>query len=92
MKEPKLSDLTLDEKGTRQMRKRMAQVRKVKITINIDQDSLAVLRAKSATTGIPYQRLLNQVLKSALQDDKRTESRLDLLEKKLNSLERKLIA
>ena len=54
MKEPKLSDLQIDEEGARQIRRKMAKSKSVKITINIDSESLALLRVKSAETGVPY--------------------------------------
>ena len=92
MREPKLGDLEFDPKGTRRIRQKMAGKRAVKITINIDADALAILRTKAAKTGIPYQRLLNQVLKRALQGETQTETRLDRLEKELIRLKRKLVA
>ena len=82
MKEPKLTDLEVDEKATRQIRQQMAKAKSVKITINIDGKSLDNLRAKSAETGVPYQRLLNRFLKNALETESGTESRLDRLRKK----------
>lgn len=91
MKEPRLNDLVIDDKGTQQIRRKMAAARSVKITINIDKDSLDVLRAKAAETGIPYQRLLNQFLNRALQNDAQTESRLDRLEKEITRL-KKIVA
>ena len=92
MKEPRVSDLEIDPKGTERIRKRVAHNKSVKITINVDAESLAVLRKRSAKTGIPYQRLLNRVLKKALQDDKEMESRLDHLERELNRLKQRLSA
>jgi predicted DNA binding CopG/RHH family protein len=91
MKEPRLKDLVIDDKGTRQIRRKMAIARSVKITINIDKDSLDILRAKAAETGVPYQRLLNQILNRALQNDTQTESRLDRLEKEITRL-KKIVA
>ena len=92
MKEPKLSDLEIDEKGTRRIHRNMALARPVKITINIDADSLDLLRAKSAKTGVPYQRLLNRFLAKALHSDAETESRLDRLEKEVTKLKSKIVA
>lgn len=92
MKEPKTADLEFDAKGTRQVRRIAARKQAVKITINIDSEALAILRAQSAKTGIPYQRLLNQVLMRALRKDAQTEGRLDRLEKELNRLKRTLVA
>ena len=86
MKEPRLSDLVIDDKGTQQIRRKMTAARSVKITINIDKDSLDILRAKAAETGMPYQRLLTQFLNGALQNDAQTESRLDRLEKEITRL------
>ena len=91
MKEPRLKDLVIDDKGTQQIRRKMTAARSVKITINIDKDSLDFLRAKAAETGIPYQRLLNQFLNRALQNDAQTESRLDRLETEITRL-KKIVA
>jgi predicted DNA binding CopG/RHH family protein len=92
MKEPKTGDLEYGARGTRQVRQIAARKRAIKITINIDSEALAILRAQSAKTGIPCQRLLNQVLKRALRKETETESRLDRLEKELNRLKRTLVA
>ena len=48
MKEPKLTDVEVDEKATRQIRQKMAKAKSVKITINIDGKSLDTLRAKAS--------------------------------------------
>ena len=88
MKEPRLNELVIDDKGTQQIRRKMAAARSVKITMNIDKGSLDILRAKAAETGMPYQRLLNQFLNRALQNDAQTESRLDRLEKEVARLKK----
>ena len=90
MKQPKLSDLRIDPKGTRQMREQAARAKKVKITINVDQDSLELLRNLSAKTGAPYQRLLNQILKEGLRNRAASDSRLDRLEKELERLKKRI--
>jgi len=64
---------------------------KIKITINLDQDLLGVLRTEAARTGVPYQRLINQMLRKAVQQERSMESRLDRLEKRVNKLKRKLV-
>ena len=91
MKEPRLSELEIDPKGTQQIRRKMTAARSVKITINIDKTNLDILRTKAAKTGMPYQRLLNQFLSRALQNDERAESRLDRLEKEITRL-KKIVA
>jgi predicted DNA binding CopG/RHH family protein len=92
MKEPKLSELEIDDESTRQIRRKMAGAKSVKITINIDRGSLEILRAKAVETGVPYQRLLNQFLKRALQTDMETETRLDRLEREVTRLKKKVVA
>jgi len=92
MKEPRLSDVTIDEKGTTLIRRKMAGSKPIKITINIDGDTLAILRAKSAETGIPYQRLLNRILTKALQNDRESKSRLDRLEQEVARLKKRIVA
>ena len=92
MKEPKMNELEIDPKGTEQIRRKMAVAKSVKITINIDRESLDILREKAAKSGIPYQRLLNQFLKSALKGESQTESRLDRLERDVSKLKKKIVA
>ncbi len=92
MKEPKFNELAIDDRGTRRIRRNMAASRLIKITINIDRGNLEILRAKAAKTGVPYQRLLNQFLSSALQGDAETESRLDRLEKEIIRLKKRIVA
>jgi len=90
MRQPKLSNLTIDTKGTRLMRKAAAKNTKVKITINIDEESLARLRTRSDKTGVPYQRLLNQILREALKSEDAMESRLEKLEREIERLKKKV--
>lgn len=70
----------------------MASAKAVKITINIDKESLDILRDKAAKTGVPYQRLLNRLLAKALQGDKETDSRLTRLEREVSKLKKKVVA
>ena len=90
MRQPKLSNLTIDARGTRIIRKSVAKNDKVKITINIDEESLARLRTRSDKTGVPYQRLLNQILREALKGEEAMESRLEKLERELERLKKKV--
>jgi predicted DNA binding CopG/RHH family protein len=92
MKEPKLSELAIDEKATRRIRRSMAAAKLVKITIHIDAESLGILRTKAGKTRVPYQRLLNRFLTKALHSDAETESRLNRLEKDIAGLKRKIVA
>ena len=92
MKQPKRSDLVLDEEATKRIRSKMTKEGKVKITINIDKDSLVILRERAGETGIPYQRLLNRILKETLQKKQSTESRLEHLERELAKLKSRLVA
>jgi predicted DNA binding CopG/RHH family protein len=92
MKQPKLNDLVIDRKGTQRMRTEAAKTKKVKITINIDQDSLEALREMAGKSGASYQKLLNQILKEGLKKRDDAEARLDRLEKELEQLKRKRVA
>jgi len=94
MKQPKLSDLKLDPKGTEQIRRRATKSQKIKITINIDQDIIASLKKRSDISGVPYQNLLNSMLRAALNDAKPddTSSRLNRLERELAAIKKKLTA
>lgn len=90
MKQPKLKDLVVDHNGTETMREAMAKVKKIRITVHIDEDILKLLRKMADSTGVPYQRLLNRFLRGAVYGKKTEESRLERLEKELALLKKKL--
>ncbi len=92
MKQPKFSHLKVDTKGTKAIRKMMAKSKKVKITINVDEDLLHELRRMAESMGTPYQTLLNKVLKDAVLSKIEDGSRLDRLERELERLKKKLVA
>ena len=91
MKQPKLSDLRLDQAGTRKIHT-AARKSFVKITINIDRDSLTLLRAMAKETGVPYQRLLNALLKEGLKGRETIQSRIERLEREVKKVKRYLVA
>ncbi len=92
MKQPKLSDIKLDSKGTKAIRKMMTHSKKVKKTINVDEDLLQELRRVAESMGTPYQTSLNKVLKEAVLSKIENGSRLDRLEHELERLKKKLVA
>lgn len=92
MKQPKLSQLKIEKAGTKQIRAQLAKKNSVKITINIDADSVVALKRIAKETQVPYQRLLNALLKDGLTRKEATESRLDRLERELKQVKRKLVA
>ena len=92
MKQPRLSDLKIDAQGTKAVRKLMAKSKKVKITVNVDEDLLVELRKMSVESGVPYQTLLNRTLREAVYANKDQGSRLDRIEKELDRLKKKLSA
>ena len=91
MKQKTKSKLTIDWVGTKAIRASMASRKFVKITINVDATSLSTLKKESEKSGVPYQRLLNALLKEGI-EKKHTESRLDKLEKEVERVKRKLAA
>ncbi|MDV3238437.1 MAG: BrnA antitoxin family protein [Gammaproteobacteria bacterium] len=92
MKQPKMTNLRIDAAGTKKMRSAMQRARSVKITINIDADSLSALRETAERTGVPYQRLLNNILREGLSNQALTEDRLARIEKELARIKKKLAA
>jgi hypothetical protein len=92
MRKPGMRDLKLDHVGTRRIRAEMARRGTVKITINVDADSLGKLKELSAESGVPYQRLLNGILRDRLANANTLESRLDRIEKELARVKRQLAA
>jgi len=92
MKQPNLSDLKIDTKGTKAIRKIMEKSKKIKITINVDEDILADIREMADAQGTPYQTLLNKVLKDAVNFKIEEGSRLDKLEREVARLKKKIAA
>jgi hypothetical protein len=84
--------MKVDTAGTRRLRAEMAGRGSVKITINLDADSLAKLKELSAESGVPYQRLLNGILKERLVKADTLRSRLDRIEKELARVKKTLAA
>ncbi len=92
MKQPKMSNVKLDKKGTKTTRKAMAKSKKIKITINFDADVIEQVKTISDETGTPYQTLLNKILKEALIQKNSEINRLDRLENEIKKLKRKIAA
>jgi predicted DNA binding CopG/RHH family protein len=92
MRKPKIRDVKVDAAGTRSLRAEMAGGGSVKITINVDADSLAKLKELSAGSSVPYQRLLNSILKERLSKAETVHARLDRLEKELARVKKTLAA
>ena len=92
MKEPKISNLKFDSSETKRIRKGMSRKRSVKITINIDVDTLARFRQMAERSGVPYQRLINRSLADSLVAEAAAESRLERVEKEVKALKKKLAA
>jgi hypothetical protein len=84
--------MKVDTAGTRRLRAEMAGRGSVKITINVDAGSLAKLKERSAESGVPYQRLLNSILKERLVKADTLRSRLDRIEKELARVKKTLAA
>lgn len=92
MRKPSVKNLRDNPKETRRIRSALARRKSVKITINIDSGSLAELRRLSTESGVPYQRLLNQVLREGLASRTKTESRLARLERELEQVKKQVAA
>ena len=92
MRKPSIRDMRVDSAGTRKLRAEMAKSDAVKITINVDADSLAKLKALSSESGVPYQRLLNGILKAGLAKTETVHARLDRIEKDLAHVKKTLSA
>lgn len=91
MKQPKLSNLKQNHKETKIVRSKINKNKGVKITINIDFEALSKIKILSTETGIPYQRLLNNLLQESLETKDTVETRIQRLEKEIKIL-KKIIA
>lgn len=92
MKQPNLNKLHFDKKGTADIRRKMTNAKRVKITINFDADLINKTKRLADKSGIPYQRLINQLLRKSTEQVKETDSRLERLEKEVQRIKRKLVA
>ena len=92
MKQPKMANIRIDNVGTKAIRAKMAQTKKIKITINLDADILSLIRELAEETGVPYQKLVNRTLREHFAKRIDEESRLDALEREVKALKRKLSA
>lgn len=92
MKKKNKSNLSIDWAGTKAIRESMASKKFVKITINVDAKSLSALKNESEKSGVPYQRILNALLKEGIENKKHTDSRLEKLEKEVEKVKRRLVA
>ena len=90
MKQPKLNDLTIDFEGTRKLRSQLTKTKKIKITINIDEQSLTFLR-KVSRQSTPL-RFLYQAVKEGVSYTGETKARLDRIERELQKLKRQIAA
>lgn len=84
--------MKIDKAGTAKIRAALAGDKTVKVTINIDAESLRSLKRISQRTGVPYQNLLARLMKESVNGRGSTESRLDRLERELKRMKRILVA
>lgn len=88
MKQPNLNRLTIDRTATRKLRAALAKNNRVTITVDLDTNSLQALKTLSTKTGIPYQRLMNQLLTAGATRAGSVQARLDRLEQELRKIKR----
>jgi predicted DNA binding CopG/RHH family protein len=92
MKKPNLKNLKVNKKKTDEIRSAMIKNKSVKITINIETDTLLKLKTLAKETGVPYQRLLNKTLLVGLGEKSSLESRVKQVERELKALKKKIAA
>ena len=92
MRKPNLKNLGVDKNETKRIRTAMARQKSIKITININAETLAQLRAMAEESGVPYQRIINRSLSESLSGKAAAESRLKHIENELKAIKRKLAA
>ena len=92
MRKPSLKSLKIDLAETKNIRENMSRQKSVKITININAETLSKLRAMADKSGVPYQRLINRTLIESLHSKNSSDSRLERLEKEIKVLKKKIAA
>ena len=88
MREPKLSDLRIDEKVTKKIRDKMEKAKKIKITINLDNDLLSAVKVQAEDSGIPYQILINRLIRKAIIGQMEELNRIAKIEDEIRDLRR----
>lgn len=93
MQEPKIKNIKINRAKTARIKRGLAQQKGIKITINIDpRQSLGAVKREALSSGVPYQRLLNRIIKEGLSERRATESRLDRIERELKAMKKRLAA
>ena len=92
MKQPNLNDLVIDQAGTSRLRAQLKKTKNIRITINIDEQSLTRLRKAFRRSDLPYLRLLDQALQERSVEKGATKTRLDRIERELRKLKRQIAA
>ena len=92
MREPNKKYLRYSDKETKRIRSLVANAKKIKVTINIDEETLVKIRSEADDTGVPYQRLINQLLKASTGTASSIEMRLSALEAQVKRLSKKKAA
>lgn len=92
MKKPKIVDLKVNKSETQKIRVAQKNTTTIKITFNIEKETLSKLKAISKDSEIPYQRLLNKLLKESLSGKSSIEQRIDKLEREIIRVKKILAA
>ncbi len=92
MKKPKISNLKPNNQETKKIILARKNTSSTKITINIDNDLLVKVKNISNETDIPYQRLINKLLRENLVEASSLNKRLNNLEKEIQKVKKKLAA
>jgi len=92
MKKPNQKNLKINKAKTEQIRSAMAKSKSVKITLNIEADTLSKLKEMAEESGVPYQRLLNRTLSDGLAGETTLESRIKRMEKEIENLKKQIAA
>jgi len=90
MKKPNIKNLKVDWAQTMKIRQMMADTKKIKITLCLDEDSLEKLKRMANENGSKYQTLLNHILKQYLANEETIEDRVTKLEQELKHVKSKL--
>jgi predicted DNA binding CopG/RHH family protein len=98
MRSPKIKNIRLNEEETHKIQESVTKARSIRITINIDADTLSHFREEASRTGVPYQRLINRKLKESSKSESAGvglgtyAARIDRVEAEIRNLKRALKA
>lgn len=90
MKQPNVNSVIIDRAGTKTLRAKLKKTKNVKITINVDADSIGAISKHRGKNWPAYYRITGRILNTKFDDN--AVARLERVERELKKLKRQIAA